>query len=81
VRDEKVLHRPKEERDILHSIKVRTDNWMLHRNCLLKHVIKGKTGEVDVTGRRGVGRKQLLDDLKERRGYRKLKEEALGRTL
>ena len=54
---------------------------MLHRNCLLKHVIKGKTGEIDVTGRRGVRRKQLLDDLKERRGYRKLKGEALCRTL
>jgi len=31
-----------------------------------------------MTGRRGRRRKQLLDDLKEMRGYRKLKEEALG---
>jgi hypothetical protein len=34
-----------------------------------------------VTGRRGRRRKQLLDAVKETRGYRKLKEKALGRTL
>jgi len=34
-----------------------------------------------VTGRRGRRRKQLLDDLKETRGYRKLKEKELDRTL
>jgi hypothetical protein len=34
-----------------------------------------------VTGRRGKRRKQLLCDLKERRGYCKLKEEALDRTV
>ena len=33
-----------------------------------------------MTGRRGRRRKQLLDDLKEMRGYWKLKEEALDRT-
>jgi hypothetical protein len=32
-------------------------------------------------GRRGKRRKQLLDDIKERRGYRKLAEKALDRTL
>jgi hypothetical protein len=32
-----------------------------------------------VTGRRGRGRRKLLDDLKERRGYSHLKEEALDR--
>jgi hypothetical protein len=32
-------------------------------------------------GRRGRRRKQLLDELKETRGYWKLKEEALDRTL
>jgi hypothetical protein len=32
-------------------------------------------------GRRGRRRKQLLDDLKEKRGYRKFNEEALDRTL
>jgi hypothetical protein len=33
-----------------------------------------------VTGRRGRRRRKLLDDLKERRGYCHLKEEALDRT-
>jgi len=34
-----------------------------------------------VTGRRVRGRRKLLDDLKERRGYFHLKEEALDRTM
>jgi hypothetical protein len=41
----KVLHSVKEERHILHTIKRRKANWIghiLHRNCLLKHVIEGK---------------------------------------
>jgi hypothetical protein len=51
-------------------------------NCLLKDVIEGKLqGRIEMTGRRGRRRKQLLDDLKEKRGYWKLKEEALDRTL
>jgi len=36
---------------------------------------------MEVTGRRGRRRKQLLGDRKEKRGYWKLKEEALDRTL
>ena len=49
---------------------------------LLKHGIEGKIeGGMDVTGRRGRRRKKLLDDLKEKRGYRKLKEEALDRCV
>ena len=35
---------------------------------------------MDVTTRRGRRRKKLLDDLKDRRGYSHLKEEALDRT-
>ena len=35
---------------------------------------------IEVTGRRGRRRWKLLDDLKERRGYCHLKEEALDRT-
>jgi hypothetical protein len=38
-------------------------------------------GNIEVTARRGRRRKQLLDDLKEKRGYWKLKEEAVDRTL
>jgi hypothetical protein len=34
---------------------------------------------IEVTGRRGRRRKQLLDDLKKTRGYCKYKEEALDR--
>ena len=34
-----------------------------------------------MTGRRGRRRKQLVDALKEKRGYSKLKEGAPGRTL
>ena len=33
-----------------------------------------------MTGRQGRRRKKLMDDLKERRGYSHLKEEALDRT-
>jgi len=36
---------------------------------------------MEVTGRRGRKRKQLLDDHKEKRAYWKLKGEALDRTL
>jgi hypothetical protein len=54
----------------------------LRRNCLLKHVIEGTLeGRIEMTGRRGRRRKQLLDDLKEKKGYWKLKVEALHCTL
>jgi hypothetical protein len=82
---EEVLHRVKEERNIIHTIKRRKANWIGHilrRNCLLKHVIQGKLERrIEMTGRRGRRRKQLLDDLIEKRRYWKLKEEALDRTL
>jgi hypothetical protein len=45
-------------------------------------VIEGKLeGRIEMTGRRGRRRKQLLDDLKEKKRYWKLKEEALDSTL
>jgi hypothetical protein len=45
-------------------------------------VIKGKLeGRIEMTGRQGRRRKQLLHDLKEKKIYCKLKEEALDRTL
>jgi len=51
-------------------------------NCLLKHVIEGKIeSRVEVTGRRERRLKQLLDDLKEKRGSWKFKEETLDRIL
>jgi hypothetical protein len=85
VRNEEVLHRVKEERNIVHTIKRRKANWIGHilrRNCLLKHGIEGKLeGRIEITGRRGRRRKQLLHDLTEKKRYWKLKEEALDRTL
>jgi hypothetical protein len=75
----------KEERNIVHTVKRRKANWIGHilrTNCLLKHVIEGKlAGRIEMTGRRVRRRKQLLGDLKEKKRYLKLKEEALDRTL
>jgi len=66
-----VFHRVKEEGNVLHKIKRRKSNWIVHnlrRNCLLKHVIEGKMEEmIRVTGRRGRRRKQLLDDVRKRK--------------
>jgi hypothetical protein len=85
VRNEEVLHRVREERNIVHTIKRRKANWIGHilrRNCLLKHVIEGKIeGRIEVTGRRRRRRKQLPDYLNATRRYWKLKEEARDRTL
>jgi hypothetical protein len=84
VRKEEVLLRVKEQRNILHEISKRKANRFGHilcRKCFLKQVIEGKIkGGIEVTGRRGRRHMKLLDDLKERRGYSHLKEEALDRT-
>jgi hypothetical protein len=56
VRNEEVLHRVKEERNIVHTIKRRKANWIGHilsRNCLLKLVIDGKLEGKRRRGRRG----------------------------
>jgi len=62
----------------------RKTNWIaniLLRNCRLKHCIEGELdGRIEVTGGRGRRHKQLLDDLKETRGYCKLKDEEVDRT-
>jgi hypothetical protein len=83
VRNEVVLVRVSEQRNILHEIRKRKANWIGHilrRNCLLKQVIEGKIKwRMEVTRRQGRRRKQLLDDLGDRRGYSNLKEEALDR--
>jgi len=85
VRNEEVLLSVNEQRNILHEIRKRKANWIGHilrRNCLLKQVTEGKVkGEMEVARRRGRRRKKLLDDLKDRRGYSHLKEEALDRTV
>ena len=85
VRNEEVLLRVKKQRNILHEIRKRKANWIGHilrRNCLLQRVIEEKIkGGIEVTGRRRRKCRKLLDDLKERRGYSHLKEEALDRTM
>jgi hypothetical protein len=57
VRNEAVLVRVKEQRNILHEIRKRKANWIGHilrRKCLLRQVIEGKIkGGIEVTGRRG----------------------------
>ena len=57
VRNEEVLLRVNEQRNILHEIRKRKANWIGHilrRNCLLKQVIEGKMKvEIEVTKRRG----------------------------
>jgi hypothetical protein len=79
------VYRIKEQRNILHEISKRKANCIGHvlrRNYLLQQVIEGKIkGGIEVTGRRGIRRRKLLDDLKERRRYSHLKEEALDRTM
>ena len=85
VRNEDVLLRVKEQRNILHEIRKRKANWIGHilrRSCHLQRVTEGKIqGGIEVTGRQGRRRWKLLDDLKERRGYSHLKEEVLDRTI
>jgi hypothetical protein len=85
VRNEEVLLRVKEHRNVLYEIIKQKANWIGHilrRNCLLEQVIEVKIeGEIEVQGRRGRRRRKLLDDLKERREYSHLKEEVLDRTI
>ena len=54
VRNEEVLHRAKEERNILQTKRRRKANWIgqiWRGNCLLKHVIEGETeGRMEVRG-------------------------------
>ena len=85
MRNEEVLHRVKDQRNFLHDISERKANLIGHilpRNCLQQRAIEGKIKRrIEVTGRRGRRRKKLLDDLKERKGFSHLKEEALDRGM
>ena len=68
VRNEEVLLRVNEQRNILHEIRKRKANrigHILRRNCLLKQVTEGKIkGEMEVTRRRERRHKKLLDELR-----------------
>jgi hypothetical protein len=51
-KNKEILHRVKEERNIVHTMKWKRGDWfgqILSRNCLLKHVVDdikdGKTGK------------------------------------
>ena len=78
VNNQKVLDRIGEKRTLLNNILHRKVNWIGHilrRNCLLHDAIEGQMTEV-----KGVERRiQLLDDLRNRRRYWELKEEAEDR--
>jgi len=77
--------RVNKQRNILRETRKRKANWIGHilrTNCLLRQVIDGNIkGEMEVTRIRGRRRRKLLDDLKDRKGYSHLKEEALDRTM
>ena len=70
MRNEEVLLRVNEQRNILHETRKRKTNWIGHilrRKCLLKRVIEGKIKEeMEMARRRGRRRRKLLDDLKDR---------------
>ena len=80
-----VLHRAKEEMNILHTQKGRKAGRIddiLCRNCPIKHIIEGKRkGRIGVKRKRGRRRKLLLHAFKKKGGNCKLKEEALDRAL
>ena len=85
VRNEEVLQRAKEEKNVVLTMQGRKTNWIVHilrGGWLLEHAIDGKVeGKREMKRRRGRRSKQLLDELKGKRGYWKLKEEALDRSL
>jgi len=75
----------KENGILLYTIQRWKAKWIGHilwRNCLLKHVTEEKVEERIQVKEKGVTRcMQLLDDLKETKGYKKLNQEAQDRTL
>ena len=79
VNNEQVLDHIGQKRILLNNILRRKANWIDHiltRNRLLHDAIEGQMKEVKEVGRT---RTQLLDDLRNRRRYWELKEEAENR--
>ena len=79
VNNEQVLGRIGEKRTLLNNFIRRKANWIGHilrRNCLLHDDIEGQMTELKGVGRRQT---QLLNDLRNRRRYWELKEEAEDR--
>ena len=78
VTNEQGLERIGEKRSVLNILR-KKGNWIgyiLRRNCLFHDAIEGQMTEVKGVGRRA----QLLDDLRNRRRYWELKEEAEDRN-
>jgi hypothetical protein len=77
--------RVKEDRNILPTIQRGKANWIGHvlrRNCLLKHITEGKIESgIEMMARQGRRCKQLQSGRNKTRGYWKVKEEALDRTV
>jgi hypothetical protein len=44
VRNDEVMRRVKEEKNIPHATQRRKVNWIFHRNCVLQHIIEGNIG-------------------------------------
>jgi predicted DNA-binding ArsR family transcriptional regulator len=80
-----VLHRVRDKSNMLYKIEMKEgqSNWShLEQELSSKHVMESKIEEkIEGTGKRGLRRKQLLGDLKEKRIHWNLREEALDRTL
>ena len=72
LRNEEILQRVMEERNVLHTVKRSKEMPSKIRYCR-----KGRWK----MGRRGRRRIQIVHDFKENRGYRKMKGEVLDRTL
>ena len=80
VTNEEVLERVGEKMTLLNNILSRKANRISHvlrRNCLLHDAVEGQKTEVKGVGRRRAT--QLLDDLRNKRRYSELKEEAEDR--
>jgi hypothetical protein len=66
----------KDERNILHIMKRRNANRNGHNLRRICRIVTEEKiqGRIEVIGERGRERKQLLDDLKETKTHRKLKD-------
>jgi hypothetical protein len=67
MKNQELIHRVKEEKNILHKIKWWKANWMRHilrRYWLVKYIIEG---QIEGTERRGRRLKQPRDGMKERK--------------
>ncbi|KAI5718355.1 hypothetical protein M8J77_019970 [Diaphorina citri] len=79
VRNEEVLRRVDEKREILRTIVNRKRSWLGHilrRNCLQRRIMEG-----ELRGKRSIGRKRfgMLRDVLNGRTFKQMKEDAQDR--